>query len=421
MIRMRWFKERLHRILFVWFAGTVLVTGCVSFGVVMVTTPDRGAWMQWRARLERYIDHRVAAVWDDPVARDRIILDAARDFEVAAIVEDPHGVKLTSVGRCEHELMEVPIHRGAHELGRVRICRQDTSWTGPLPLFLGLLSAVAVLWFASGIISHALTRPLRKVAAVAADLGEGKLESRVKLGRERGEVRLVADAINEMARRIEKQVKDQRELLATVSHEILTPLGHIRLMLEIAREKGMDEKSLDELEREVVEIDGLVDQLLASSRVDFDNLDLHDLDAREAALRALERKNLPESLLDVETHDTEFRGDPTLVARAIANLLDNAQKHGRGVTKLRVRDEGSNEIAFEVEDHGPGFADADKERVFDAFFRGQSRAGSNEGSLGLGLALVRRIARAHGGHSFASDREPGATVGFTLRRGPVKT
>jgi two-component system, OmpR family, sensor kinase len=416
MIRMRWFKERLHRVLFVWFAGTVLVTGCVSFAVVMATTPDRGAWMEWRARLESYVGHRLEEAWDDPVARTRLVEDAARDFEVSVVLENDHEVELTRVGACNHEMMSIPVHRGRAELGRVRICRDDAPWGGPIPLVLGLLSAVGVLWFASGIISHALTRPLRKVAAVAQDLGEGKLESRVKLGRERGEVRVLGDAINEMARRIEKQVRDQRELLATVSHEIRTPLGHIRLLLDIGRERGVDAKSLDELEKEVLEIDGLVDQLLASSRVDFDNLDIHRLDAREVALRALERKNLPESLLEVDTDDTSFPGDPTLIARAIANLLDNAQKHANGCTTLRVREESATELVFEVEDDGPGFENVDKDRVFDAFFRGQSRAGSNEGSLGLGLALVRRIARAHGGYCFASDRAKGATVGFTVRR-----
>ena len=108
-------------------------------------------------------------------------------------------------------------------------------------------------------------------------------------------------------------------------------------------------------------------------------------------------------------------GDPTLLARALANLIANATKHGGGVTALRVAARAPGVIAFEVEDGGRGFAAGEEARVFEAFRRGSGEGGSDGAGLGLGLALVARIAKAHGGAATAGNREGGgARVGFTV-------
>ena len=101
--------------------------------------------------------------------------------------------------------------------------------------------------------------------------------------------------------------------------------------------------------------------------------------------------------------------DATLLGRALANLIDNAKKHGGGVEALRVR-RADGKVSIEVEDGGEGFAEGDEGRVFEPFFRR-----SENGSLGLGLALVKRIAEAHGGRAYAANREGGgAKVGMEL-------
>ena len=107
----------------------------------------------------------------------------------------------------------------------------------------------------------------------------------------------------------------------------------------------------------------------------------------------------------------ELEADPTLLARALANLLDNAARHGGGATSLQVETDPS-EVRFVVEDAGPGIPEHVLPRVFDSFVRGE-RGGAS--SLGLGLALVRRIALAHGGRAFAENRhQGGARVGFSV-------
>jgi len=318
--------------------------------------------------------------------------------------------------------------------------------TGGRARAAALIPICAVLWVASGGIAWHLIRPLLQVIRVARDIGDGKLKSRLELGRHQGELGVLSDSINDMAARIERQLSDQRELLAAVSHEIRTPLGHMRILLETARDGGTDPAVVAELEREVMEVDRLVGQLLAGSRLDFDAMDRRELDAGELAALALERAGLDLDRLDVSVDGARVTGDPTLVARALANLIDNAQGHGGGLTALRVRrgdgtgghaasdgEAGGNgaasngaggaartaagrEVVFEIEDAGPGFAAGELDRVFDSFYRGERRG---HGSLGLGLALVKRIANAHQGRAWAENRPGGgARLAFTLPERP---
>lgn len=261
-----------------------------------------------------------------------------------------------------------------------------------------------LLWGASGAIAWRLTQPLAELARVARQLGDGQLDARMELDHHAArELTVIADAINDMAARIEKQLRDQRELLATVSHEIRTPLGHLRVLLDTARDRGVAEEVIGELEREVLEVDALVDQLLASSRLEFGQLERRTLDVAVEAARALERFGVDASVLDVQADACEVAADPTLLRSALANLVRNALDHGRGVTGVIVR-RADERIEVTVEDAGPGFAADDLPRVFEPFYRGREKAG---GSLGLGLALVDRVARAHDGAARAANRAGG--------------
>jgi signal transduction histidine kinase len=308
--------------------------------------------------------------------------------------------------------------RGSGFLGDVSVCYKRPRGTGFRHAFLlALAGAGFTLWFMSLALARRLGRPLRELARVAGDIGDGRLSARAAVGRRAtGEVAFLAAAINEMAERIERQISDQRELVAAVSHEIRAPLSRLRVLAEMLRDRGVDGTVLGKIDREVVEIDALVGDLLASSRLDFSLMSWKTLDASELAVEALDRAGVPPDRLTVQAADLSFEGEATLVARALANLLGNAERHGGGVEALVVREDGPSALAFEVTDRGPGFSADVLPRAFEAFQRGQvERRGA--ASLGLGLALVRRIAEAHGGAASAENRpEGGACVVFRVAR-----
>lgn len=410
-------RRPLQRRLFLWFGASILATGLTVILVShVVARSGAPSWWTEVERVKSFAGRQFARAWNDPARRDELARAMARDLELRVVVVDSQRRQLAAFGgRCPLPSHEVPVRddRGT-VLGHVGICADRYRSGGGWRLAIPLLFAGVVLWAASGALARRLSRPLVDLVNVARDLGAGRLSSRARLRcDEHGEVRVLAEAINDMAARIERQLADQRELLAAVSHELRTPLGHIRLLVELAREGGADPRPLDELDREVVEMDALVGQLLASARLDFTALTMSALDAAEIARRALERAGEEPARLMVEAEDTAFTADATLVTRALANLVDNAKRHGGGLTALRVKGR-PGVIAFEVEDSGGGFAPGEEDRVFQAFYR-RPRGAERDGSLGLGLALVKRIAEAHGGRAYAENREEGgARVGIEL-------
>jgi signal transduction histidine kinase len=175
------------------------------------------------------------------------------------------------------------------------------------------------------------------------------------------------------------------------------------VLVELARTGAAPEGRLAEIEREIVGIDALIGKLLASSRLEFGAARPQTLVANEAAARALEAAGVaPERLVD-ETNGASVEADPTLLARALGNLVENAAEHAGGVERLTIR-EAPGVLRFEVKDGGPGFSSDDLTRVFEPFTRGKKTDGA---SLGLGLSLVARIARAHGGRAFAENAPGG--------------
>ena len=412
----RYIGARLHRRLFLTFGMTILVSAGLIFGLVHAMSGDP-SWRREAERARVFVAHRFAESWSDRGARARLAQSTAADLDVDLTLYDNAGTEIGAAGmaRCDAPKIIVPVAQGGQALGSVGICATRHGSAGGWRFGLSALIGIAVLWGASGGIARRLTRPLVQVARVAEDIGRGKLSSRVRVGRHHhGEVRVLADAINEMAARIEKQLADQRALLATVSHEIRTPLARIRLHAEFARQKSGDSKALDDIDREVVDIDALVSDLLASSRIDFTALTRRTLDATQIAQQAVERTGIDPSKLVVDAPHVAFDGDPTLVIRAVTNLLENAMRHGGGVELFRVSTRG-HFVTFEVEDAGEGFAKGEEERVFEPFYQHPKGGEAAAHSVGLGLTLVKRIAEAHGGRAYAANRaEGGARVGMDL-------
>jgi two-component system, OmpR family, sensor kinase len=400
-------RHRLQRRLFWWFGAAILFTALVVGGVMALFRPD-GA--RWDPRAYREIaESGFRAAWHDPAARRELAGNVARAFDATVTLKDPGGRVLEEFGpACSgHNRYEVAIDGPSGPLGSVQGCMRPYR-RGYVFLF-ALLAASGTLWGASFVIARRLTRPLGELVRVTQAIGAGDLAARVRLGRHQaGEVGALADSVNEMASRIERQLREERTLLAAVSHEIRSPLARLRMLVELAR--GGDAARLGQIEEELIGIDQLIGKLLASSRLEFGELRPQKLAARDVALRALESASLSEALLEDQSEGALLEVDPTLVGRALGNLLENAVTHGGGVERLLVTasapGDGRVAVRFEALDRGPGFAASVLERAFEAFYSGRASA-SQAGSLGLGLALVARIARAHAGRAFAENRPDG--------------
>jgi signal transduction histidine kinase len=383
----------------------------------------------------------------DPELRQRIVREMRRHYEQGWWHHHRHRTPWDRViaeamgrrpGWRERVRWELRLHYGAH------LHRRLFLWFGAaifLSVGVTLLAAhlgraglyahpwrsalmfavpALVLWTAAGRIARRISRPLYELTRVAQAIGDGDFEARASLESIEctgfDELAVLSRAFNDMAGRLAGQLGEQRELLAAVSHELRTPLARIRVLVEIARQGGLDVKTLDEIEREAIEIDTLVGELLASARLEFQTLNKQPLEAGETARRALERAGEPAAKLTIDPPEIRFSADPTLLARAIANLVDNARKHGGGVDRVDVRAR-DGVVRFDVCDRGPGFAAGDEARVFERFYQAGDKPerDAHHGSLGLGLALVRRIAEAHGGTARAANRPGGgATVTFEV-------
>lgn len=410
----RYVRARLHRKLFAWFGLSILATMLVASGVLaLVGREDDGGWRGDFHRVAAFTANRVADAWDDPARRESFARSLATELRFGVRLRDASGAVLVAEGRDCYGPSTAAVVRDGVPVGSLALCwpHHGRPW---MPVVF-LVTACLMLWGAAGLIARRLVRPIAEVARVAKQIGAGRLSARAALGcREADEVGELATSVNEMATRIEKQLADQRELLAAVSHELRTPLSRIRLLVELSRDGGLDGgRRLDEIDAEVMEIDALVGELLASSRMDFAALAASRITASEIARRSLERAGVTAELLVVE-RDTTFDADPTLVSRALANLIDNARRHGGGLSRLRVGRRGEV-VTFEAEDAGPGFPAGGEQHLFEPF--GPTADGKARGpnSLGLGLALVRRIAVAHGGQAYARNRDGGgAVVGIEL-------
>lgn len=260
-------RHGLGKILFVWLVVAIAFTALAVSGVSYAFGGDR--WRREMEGLERFASERLAAVWDHPEEREALLRSAERELHLRVALVDANGGTLRPAEprpTSRPHVLRVPG-------GEAHV------WAERPPLAprfaVALLTALAVLALASAALARKLARPLRRVAAVAERLGEGELDARVGPTRLHGEVGVLAETIDRMAACIQKQVEDQRELLAGVSHELRTPLGHVRLLLELAREGALDERGIDEIEREITEMDRLVGELLARSRLDFETLDAH--------------------------------------------------------------------------------------------------------------------------------------------------
>jgi len=276
-----------------------------------------------------------------------------------------------------------------------------------LVLVLGsIVLAVAIGAFP---IVRGLTRRLERLQQGVETLGAGNLGTRVKV-EGRDEIARLATSFNRSAARIEELVGAHRMLLANASHELRTPLSRLRMGIELFGQSN-DPKHKAAIERDIAELDLLIDEILLSSRLEAspkptaeESIDLLGLAAEECARY---EDTIVEASADGEA--VTVRGERRLLARLIRNLVENAHCHGAPPVRVYVRRAEGNAV-LEVIDAGSGIPEDERERVFTRFHR---LPGHAQGT-GLGLALVRQIARLHGGDAIVAPQTGGSCFRVTL-------
>ena len=254
------------------------------------------------------------------------------------------------------------------------------------------LSWVAVRW---------VVRPLHVLAQAAQSLGED-------IGRppltEDGprEVRQAAQAFNTMQQRLTRFIDERTRMLTALSHDLKTPLTRMRLRTELLD----DDDTRTRFAADLQEMEAMVTQTLDFMR----GLGGHearapvDVDALLASLQS-DNEAMGRAVVIDGRASAPFVGVPSLLRRALGNLVDNAVLYG-GAATVRV-DDGPDRLTLHVLDAGPGIPEAELERVFDPFHRLEASRNRATGGTGLGLGIARSIARLHGGDVTLHNRPSG--------------
>ncbi len=290
-----------------------------------------------------------------------------------------------------------------------------------LPSYGTILVTATMVLLTAQVLAHGMTRPLREMTAAAAAMAQGDYSRRVR-ATARDEVGQLAGAFNQMAADLAAADQRRRELIANVSHELRTPIAALQAVLENALD-GVGDSEPDVAVAALAHtgrLGRLVGDFLDLSRVDAGAQSLRRcpvgmralLDDVAAEARILTsakgRGRRPRFAVDVRPPDLTVDADPARLRQVVANLFDNAVRHGPSdglVTAMAWVDGRS--VVLEVRDQGPGIPAEDRARMFQRFTRGE-RAG--DGGTGLGLAIARWVVDLHGGRIEVVDPVPGGSV-----------
>jgi len=266
--------------------------------------------------------------------------------------------------------------------------------------------------------------PVGRMDAAARRIGTGPAGERLPQTGTGDEIDRLADTLNGMLARIEEALARNQRFSADVAHEVRTPLATIRARLESL--PGGDGR-IDAAVREVERLEAMVSSLLHISRADeraagpdSAALDLGAVAAEVAEFfgpaAAAEGVHLA---VEVEP-GLAVRGEAVSIRRALANLVDNALHASGPGDEVTIRGSGrGGRVLLEVLDRGCGVPEESRARVFDRFFRGFNGRARHPGGSGLGLALVRAVARSHGGEASYAPR-PGGGSSFSIDLPPAE-
>jgi signal transduction histidine kinase len=336
---------------------------------------------------------------------------AARSGQARTLAGPPLGMpsllRVVAVGASGHQVVVAAVsyaqvHDSLGTLGKALLIGT--------PLLFGLLALVT--WLVTGY----TLRPIAELRRGAAQVTETGVPRDLPVPPARDEVRSLAVTLNDMLSRLADAQQRQRDLVSDTAHELRSPIASIRAQLEVALDHpdGLDwAETARDVHADTLRLARLTEDLLLLARLDGQHLRRRPTDlsamcvsvaARYTAARVPVRADAPAACL--------VAGDPDALSRLVVNLLDNAVRHAASRVCVSVREDGGWAV-LTVTDDGPGIRPEDAERVFRRFARlddARARAGEDsagEEGAGLGLAIVRSTAEAHGGTVSLGDAGPG--------------
>jgi signal transduction histidine kinase len=289
-----------------------------------------------------------------------------------------------------------------------------------------LLAAAAATTVAAGLVGlwagRRVLRPLTEFGTAARDITEGELSRRLDIPPD-PDLAPLAESFNRMVEALQRRIERDARFASDVSHELRSPLMTLRAATDVLQSRlgELPPRLREPMELVVAEVrsfERLVSELLELARADADvaALEYEPVRIGELVLHSVAARDGPPFLVEIdpELADATVLSDKRRLDRILANLVENASTHGRGLTRIAAtRVDGR--IRLEVEDRGDGVPESDRGRVFERFFRGDvsGQRGTSEGS-GLGLALVAEHVRLLEGRAWVEDGPNGRGARFVV-------
>lgn len=291
--------------------------------------------------------------------------------------------------------------------GSWRVVQPDAEWEWTRRIAIWLIGSALLMgpiawWFA-----RRITRPIRRFAESAESLGRDPRAASLPLEGP-AEIGVAARAFNAMQSRLQRYVSDRISMMGAISHDLRTPLTRMRFKLERAQPE-LRKAVLADVEQMEAMIGGVlafirdVDQVVERERLDLTSL----------VVCAIDDRMLPEGVIDFSDNAPGpliIDGDALALRRLVDNLIDNAIKYGHEA-HVSVQDH-NGEARITIRDDGPGLPQRELEKVFAPFYRSEQTSGAE--GMGLGLAIARSIARAHGGDVTLASKGQGLVAEITL-------
>ena len=459
---------RLHSRVYLHSLAVLIVVGVATTLVFAVVVDRGGPFREMGERMSRHAATLAAERLGDETALAGRLEELHRTLELDVVIRDLDGRVVASAGA--RPAMPPSDVLAAARAGRVVtrarpvpyavapvrdpktgsvVATAEVAATHPLGHrhLMRPLLMVAVVLLVVGVatrpLARRLSRPLERLTAAARRLGGGDLGARVTLpagpprwwrGRAApaDEIVQLTGAFNEMAERVERLVRGQKELLANVSHELRSPLTRIRMALALLPAGAASEARLGDVERDLAELERLIDDVLATARLESTGLPAHlgEVDVR-AMLAELAERARHDPLVSASPVQVmpgaplTVVADEALLRRALWNLIENAAKYGAPPITLAAERAGDG-VTLGVSDAGPGIPAASRQRVLDPFTRldaARTPGVVAPSGFGLGLTFARQVAAVHGGGitigpaEIVAGAERGCRVVITLPAG----